>query len=34
LLGEHTVEILSEFLGFEGDELDQIVASGAVGEAR
>ena len=34
LLGEHTVEILSEFLGYEGDELDNIVASGAVGEAR
>ncbi len=33
LLGEHTVEILSEFLGYEGDELDSIVASGAVGEA-
>jgi formyl-CoA transferase len=33
LLGEHTVEILSEFLGYEGDELDRIVASGAVGEA-
>ena len=34
LLGEHTVEILSEFLGYEGDELDNIIASGAVGEAR
>ena len=33
LLGEHTVEILSEFLGYEGDELDSIVASGAVGDA-
>jgi formyl-CoA transferase len=34
LLGEHTVEILSEFLGYEGDEIDKIVSSGAVGEAR
>ena len=32
LLGEHTIEILSEFLGYEGDELDSIIASGAVGE--
>mgnify|MGYP002631074417 CR=1 FL=1 len=34
LLGEHTVEILSEFLGYEGDELDKIIASGAVGQPR
>ncbi len=33
LLGEHTVEILSEFLGYGGDELDKIIASGAVGKA-
>jgi formyl-CoA transferase len=32
LLGEHTIEILSEFLGYEGDELGKIVASGAVGD--
>ncbi len=34
LLGEHTMEILSDFLGFSGKELDEIVASGAVGNAR
>ena len=34
LLGEHTMEILSDFLGFSGRELDKIVASGAVGNAR
>ena len=33
LLGEHTIEILSEFLGYESDELDSIIASGAVGNA-
>ncbi|HEY9039684.1 MAG TPA: formyl-CoA transferase [Roseovarius sp.] len=32
LLGEHTKEILSEVLGYEGSELDSIIASGAVGE--
>lgn len=34
LLGEHTMEILSEVLGFQGDDLDRIVSSGAVGEPR
>ena len=34
LLGEHTVEILSEVLGYHGDELRQVVESGAVGEAK
>ena len=34
LLGEHTMEILSDFLGYSGEELDEIVASGAVGNAR
>jgi len=34
LLGEHTLEVLSEVLGYNGDELDRIVGSGAVGEPR
>lgn len=34
LLGEHTMEILSDFLGFSGEELDEIVASGTVGNVR
>lgn len=34
LLGEHTLEVLSEVLGYSGDELDRIVGSGAVGEPR
>ena len=34
LLGEHTTEILSQVLGFEGAELDRIVGSGAVGEPK
>lgn len=32
LLGEHTTEILSEVLGFEGEELARVVDSGAVGQ--
>lgn len=32
LLGEHTLEVLSEMLGFEGDELEGIINSGAVGD--
>lgn len=32
LLGEHTVEILSKVLGYKDDEIDEIAASGAVGE--
>ena len=34
LLGEHTVEILQQVLGYEGDELEKVISSGAVGEAR
>ncbi|MCB2094689.1 MAG: formyl-CoA transferase [Rhodobacteraceae bacterium] len=34
LLGEHTHEILSSVLGYSGKELDDVIASGAVGEAR
>ena len=32
LLGEHTIEILKDVLGYAGDELDHVVESGAVGE--
>ena len=34
LLGEHTVEILSEVLGYEGDALKEVIDSGAVGEPK
>jgi formyl-CoA transferase len=34
LLGEHTIEILQQVLGYEGDELEKVISSGAVGEAR
>ncbi len=34
LLGEHTTEILSEVLGYSGDELERITGSGAVGEIK
>lgn len=34
LLGEHTLEILSEVLGYSGDELQAVIGSGAVGEAK
>lgn len=34
LLGEHTREILTQVLGYEGEELDKVIESGAVGEAR
>ena len=34
LLGEHTEEILTKVLGYEGEELERIKASGAVGEAK
>jgi formyl-CoA transferase len=34
LLGEHTAEILSKVLGFAGAELERVIGSGAVGEAR
>ena len=32
LLGEHTKEILQEVLGYSGEDLDRVIASGAVGE--
>jgi formyl-CoA transferase len=32
LLGEHTVEILRDVLGYSGADIDRIGASGAVGE--
>lgn len=34
LLGEHTVEVLRDVLGYDGDALARILESGAVGEAR
>ncbi|MEL6281903.1 MAG: formyl-CoA transferase [Pseudomonadota bacterium] len=34
LLGEHTIEILTKVLGYDGEELDKVVNSGAVGEAK
>jgi len=34
LLGEHTAEILSQVLGYSDDEIQDIVASGAVGELK
>lgn len=34
LLGEHTVEILRDVLGYEGEALDEVVESGAVGRPR
>lgn len=33
LLGEHTMEILRDVLGYSGEELDRVVKSGAVGDA-
>ena len=32
LLGEHTEEILTSVLGYEGDELETVKMSGAVGD--
>ena len=32
LLGEHTAEILSQVLGYSGDDLTRVIDSGAVGE--
>ncbi len=32
LLGEHTIEILTDVLGYSGDSLEQVLDSGAVGE--
>ncbi|WP_317057481.1 formyl-CoA transferase [Roseovarius rhodophyticola] len=34
LLGEHTVEILRDVLGYEGEALQAVIESGAVGEAQ
>jgi len=34
LLGEHTEEILTQVLGYSADEIDQIRASGAIGEMK
>ena len=34
LLGEHTSEILTDVLGFAGEELDRVIASGAVGNVK
>lgn len=34
LLGEHTEEVLSEVLGYEGDELKRVIDSGAVGNVK
>ena len=34
LLGEHTIEILAEVLGYAGDDLERVVGSGAVGQPR
>jgi formyl-CoA transferase len=34
LLGEHTVEILSQVLGYSGADLEAVVSSGAVGDVK
>lgn len=34
LLGEHTSEILSDVLGYSGDDLDRVIGSGAVGDIK
>jgi formyl-CoA transferase len=34
LLGEHTEEILTDVLGYGGDDLDRVIGSGAVGEIK
>ena len=34
LLGEHTLEVLTDVLGYEGDALQNVIDSGAVGEAK
>ncbi len=34
LLGEHTLEILKDVLGYSGDDLQSVVASGAVGDVK
>ena len=34
LLGEHTQEVLTDVLGYSGDDLKRVVDSGAVGEVK
>ena len=34
LLGEHTEEILGDVLGYQGEDLERVVASGAVGDVK
>jgi len=34
LLGEHTSEILSDVLGYSGEDLERVIGSGAVGEVK
>ncbi len=34
LLGEHTREVLTEVLGYSGDDLERVIGSGAVGEIK
>jgi len=34
LLGEHTSEVLTDVLGYAGDDLERVIASGAVGEIK
>jgi formyl-CoA transferase len=34
LLGEHTAEILRDVLGYDGDEFERVVGSGAIGEIK
>ena len=34
LLGEHTEEILTQVLGYSGDDLSRVIGSGAVGDVK
>ena len=34
LLGEHTAEVLTDVLGYAGEDLERVIASGAVGEIK
>lgn len=34
LLGEHSVDVLTDMLGYAGDDLERVIASGAVGAVR
>ena len=34
LLGEHTEEILSQVLGYTGEDLERVIGSGAVGDVK